>query len=122
MACETYPYSDGGGNDSGDLDCADFATQEEAQAVLRRDPSDPNGLDADNDGIACENLPHAGSGPAGDQYASKTPPGNTNNPKDVIPNTTVKKMPNTGGLPYLAVGAVLLMAVAVVAGRGVLRR
>jgi hypothetical protein len=35
----------------------DFTYQEEAQAVYNRDPSDPNGLDADNDGIACERLP-----------------------------------------------------------------
>ncbi|GAA2775177.1 excalibur calcium-binding domain-containing protein [Kitasatospora cinereorecta] len=44
---------------TGDLDCANFATQEEAQAVLNADPSDPNNLDADHDGIACEDLPHA---------------------------------------------------------------
>jgi hypothetical protein len=37
-----------------DLDCADFATQQEAQAELERDPSDPHGLDADGDGVACE--------------------------------------------------------------------
>src|SRR4051812_15915975 len=30
---------------TGDLDCSDFATQPEAQAVLGQDPSDPNGLD-----------------------------------------------------------------------------
>lgn len=35
--------------------CADFASQADAQAVLRADPSDPNRLDADRDGIACEN-------------------------------------------------------------------
>lgn len=40
-----------------DLDCSDFATQEEAQAVLNADPSDPNRLDAEGDGIACETLP-----------------------------------------------------------------
>jgi hypothetical protein len=34
--------------------CADFRTQAQAQAVLRADASDPNGLDADRDGIACE--------------------------------------------------------------------
>lgn len=34
--------------------CADFASQAEAQAVLRADPSDPNRLDTDRDGIACE--------------------------------------------------------------------
>jgi Ca2+-binding RTX toxin-like protein len=45
------------GPPSGDLDCDDFATQREAQAVLNRDPSDPHGLDGDNDGIACEHLP-----------------------------------------------------------------
>jgi hypothetical protein len=34
--------------------CADFVSQADAQAVLRADPSDPNGLDRDKDGIACE--------------------------------------------------------------------
>jgi hypothetical protein len=37
--------------------CADFASQAQAQAVLREDPSDPNKLDGDNDGIACESNP-----------------------------------------------------------------
>jgi hypothetical protein len=37
--------------------CADFASQADAQAVLRADPSDPNGLDRDKDGIACETRP-----------------------------------------------------------------
>lgn len=41
-----------------DLDCKDFKYQEDAQAVLDQDPSDPNGLDEDNDGKACESLPH----------------------------------------------------------------
>ena len=40
-----------------DRNCSDFATQPEAQAVYDQDPSDPNGLDADDDGIACETLP-----------------------------------------------------------------
>lgn len=37
-----------------DLSCADFATQIGAQAVYDQDPNDPNGLDADGDGQACE--------------------------------------------------------------------
>ena len=37
--------------------CDDFTYQEEAQAVYDADTSDPNGLDGDNDGIACEALP-----------------------------------------------------------------
>ena len=38
-----------------DYDCADFANQAEAQEYLL--PGDPYRLDADNDGIACEDLP-----------------------------------------------------------------
>jgi hypothetical protein len=34
--------------------CDDFATQADAQAVLDADRSDPNRLDGDRDGIACE--------------------------------------------------------------------
>jgi len=41
----------------GDLDCSDFDTQTEAQAVLDADPSDPNGLDGEGDGVPCESLP-----------------------------------------------------------------
>src|SRR5215207_6493621 len=42
-----------------DLDCADFQTQEEAQAVLDEDPADPNNLDPNQDGIACALIPSA---------------------------------------------------------------
>jgi hypothetical protein len=38
-----------------DYDCADFATQAEAEEYLL--PGDPYNLDADSDGIACEDLP-----------------------------------------------------------------
>jgi hypothetical protein len=41
----------------GDLDCKDFPSQAAAQAELRKDPSDPNRLDRDRNGIACESLP-----------------------------------------------------------------
>jgi micrococcal nuclease len=40
-----------------DLDCSDFDSQQEAQAVLEADPSDPNGLDGEGDGVPCESLP-----------------------------------------------------------------
>ena len=56
------------------LNCSDFTYQEEAQANLDANPSDPNGLDGnDDDGIACESLPSRGSttggGSAGNSYA-----------------------------------------------------
>ena len=34
--------------------CNAFTSQAQAQAVLRADPSDPNRLDTDYDGVACE--------------------------------------------------------------------
>ncbi len=40
-----------------DYDCKDFRTQQEAQAVLEANPSDPYRLDRDKDGKACESLP-----------------------------------------------------------------
>lgn len=36
------------------LDCVDFEDQQEAQDSLEADPSDPDNLDADSDGQACE--------------------------------------------------------------------
>jgi len=38
------------------VDCADFASPADTQLVLDADPADPNGLDPDRDGIACEAL------------------------------------------------------------------
>lgn len=42
-----------------DKDCSDFPTQRKAQKFFKKhNPrQDPHGLDADNDGIACESLP-----------------------------------------------------------------
>jgi hypothetical protein len=132
MACDTYDYGDGGGGT--DLDCADFDTQEEAQAEFDKDTSDPNRLDADNDGIACEEPPSGDEEdgppidpdpedptPAGDQYAPKGPPGDVGSPKDVVPGTGTKKVPDTGG-PPLVFGALALLGMALIVGRGVLRR
>ncbi|PZA18943.1 hypothetical protein, partial [Modestobacter versicolor] len=37
-----------------DLDCADFPNQAAAQVVLDADPTDPNDLDGNDNGQACE--------------------------------------------------------------------
>jgi hypothetical protein len=39
---------------SSQRDCSSFGSQQSAQAALERDPSDPNGLDADGNGRACD--------------------------------------------------------------------
>jgi endonuclease YncB( thermonuclease family) len=40
-----------------DMDCGDFATQEASQYHLNAHPGDPDSLDGDRDGIACETRP-----------------------------------------------------------------
>ena len=47
-----------------DLNCSDFATQADAQAVYDATPGDPNGLDQNGNGIACETLPTTDGSPA----------------------------------------------------------
>ena len=83
-----------------DLDCSNFITQEEAQAAYDADPSDPSGLDADSDGIACEELsggglpsPTLSPGPDPNQY-STTPLFESGGPGD----GPVPPMPG-GGCP-----------------------
>lgn len=63
VACEDLPESQpddqppsaGSARDS-NLDCASFATHEQAQRVYEQDLSDPHYLDGDDDGVACEEL------------------------------------------------------------------
>jgi hypothetical protein len=61
-----------------DYDCADFANQAEAEEYLL--PGDPYNLDADSDGIACEDLPcpcsyspGGGGGGGGNTTTTPTP-------------------------------------------------
>ncbi len=65
------------GQSKRDLDCADFSSQAAAQSNLDNNPSDPNGLDADNDGIACETNPcpcSTGGGGGGGGGGAPPPP------------------------------------------------
>ena len=64
VACQIVPvpYKDGtsdktpvaGAKSTARLVCADFEYQQEAQMMLLRDESDPNRLDDDKNGLACE--------------------------------------------------------------------
>jgi hypothetical protein len=77
-----------------DQNCADFPSQAAAQAHLRQDPSDPDGLDADNDGVACENYPDYPQGSARDETPVGAAPGGG----------------DTGGLPFTGPHDTLLPA------------
>ncbi len=100
---------------------------------MAKDRTDPNNLDADNDGIACEELRGDGGGgdpidprpegttPGEDQHTPKGPPGPVDNAKGVMPGTGARQVPNTGG-PSILVGALAVLGIALIVGRGVLRR
>jgi len=64
-----------------DLNCEDFATQAEAQATLEADRTDPNNLDGDGDGKACDEgvggLPTTSSDSSGSTAASSDSSGST---------------------------------------------
>jgi hypothetical protein len=55
-------------------DCASFGSQESAQVELDSDPSDPNNLDSDGNGIACDNYPYGTSVAASTPAPSSAPP------------------------------------------------
>ncbi|WP_433803548.1 hypothetical protein [Actinomycetospora sp. CA-084318] len=58
----------------GDVNCTDFTYQQDAQAVYQRyAPADPFGLDADDDGLACESLPTRPGAPIGTQPVRPAP-------------------------------------------------
>jgi hypothetical protein len=61
--------------------------------------------------------------PVDDQYKPGEKPGDVANPKDVVPDTAVKgkKIPDTGGPPYIALATIALLSVALIAGRGIFR-
>ncbi len=66
------------------FDCASFGSQESAQAELERDPSDPNDLDPDGNGQACEDYSYGATG------------GTTSSP---APTTTSSPAPTTTSSP-----------------------
>jgi hypothetical protein len=66
-------------------------------------------------GVTCGG---GGATAADEQYK----PGPVNDPKGVMPETVVvRKVPKTGGPPYIALAAVALLSVALIAGRAMLR-
>jgi hypothetical protein len=62
-------------------DCASFGSQESAQVELDSDPSDPNNLDSDGNGRACDTYPYGTSG----SVAASTPVPSTTTPSSAPP-------------------------------------
>jgi hypothetical protein len=90
-------------------------------------PDTDTSFDTDGDyravastGVTCGRGNPAGNGPTPSDVQYK--PGPVNNPKGVMPETVVvRKVPRTGGPPYIPLAAVALLSVALIAGRAVLR-
>ena len=111
-----------------DLDCRDFTSQAQAQRVLDRDHSDPNRLDADHDGTACESYDYGHGSTSGSvQAVSNTADSSTGSSSDA-PGTTAADVPvgavaagdgSTGGSTGGSAGSALwygLLGTAAVAG------
>jgi hypothetical protein len=63
-----------------------------------------------------------GAPPGGPGEPPEQPPGRVDSPEGVMQDTQVRKIPNTGDPPYLAVGALVFRGAALIVGRGVLKR
>jgi len=125
-----------------DLNCADFPSQAAAQREYERDRSDPNNLDADNDGQACEDFDYSSSGTggsgaadyqyrdsgagsrgdgsrgAGSRGAADHQYGNDDVIKGTIPD---RRLANTGGSPLILPAGALLLSAGLLLGRSVIR-
>jgi hypothetical protein len=90
-----------------DLECGDFPDQASAQVVLESNPDDPNGLDPDADGWACEDFDYATSG----AQVTTAPVGGvaTGDGSTATPDTPVLPFV-AGGLGLVAAGAAGLAA------------
>lgn len=120
---------------TGDLDCPQLS-EAEKQAVYAADPSDPNGLDADDDGVPCEDdTTDDGSYEAPtpvaededddtaataqyDQYAAEDQYAAQDQYAAPVPDT---ELPDTGGLSLLLVAGVLLVGSGILSA-AILRR
>ena len=122
-----------------DLNCEDFPSQAAAQREYEKNPqNDPNNLDADNDGQACEDFDYSssgtgGSGAADHQYrdsgagsrgagsrgAADHQYGNDDVIKGTIPD---RRLSNTGGSPLILPAGAVLLSTGLLLGRSMIRR
>ncbi|GAA3501456.1 hypothetical protein GCM10019016_085630 [Streptomyces prasinosporus] len=88
-----------------DLDCRDFAFQEDAQTLLGGDPGDPHRLDEDqgpDDGVACEDLPRRGLAPSVSGHRTPTPAPTGTAAPATPPAGSAALAPPTGTAPSTA--------------------
>ncbi len=74
-------------------DCASFGSRESAQAELDRDPSDPNNLDSDGNGRACDDYAYSTSGSVAASSVSPSSP----SPSSAPPSSAPPSRPSGSG-------------------------
>ena len=75
-------------------DCSSFGSQQSAQVELDSDPSDPNNLDSDGNGRACDDYPYGGT--SGSVSPSTTAPSSA---PLVDPSASTPPSSNASALP-----------------------
>jgi hypothetical protein len=118
-----------------DVDCSETVPQAEEQAILDADPSDPNRLDADDDGVACEEPDDSGStaSPTASPMAEETMMESATPMAEESASSTAEAsasasgsaLPDTGGVfspAALSVIAALLLLGGGVASASIVRR
>lgn len=105
-----------------DQNCADFGSQAEAQDHLEMDTSDPDNLDTDDDGQACENFDYGTTGgdddgqTDGDDGTDDQGPGDDQQAGDTQDDQQEPAMPGTGAGGLAPVGGLPLGALSLLAG------
>ena len=86
-------------------DCASFGSQEAAQAELDLDPRDPNNLDPDGNGRACDDYSYDGAGtttsasPAAASPTASASPESTTGGSQNSPSPTTTSSPSASASP-----------------------
>jgi hypothetical protein len=82
---------------SNQYNCASFGSQQSAQAELERDPSDPNDLDSDGNGRACDDYDYSAS--TTNNTISSTTTQRSPSPSTTSPSTTSPSSPSPSSKP-----------------------
>lgn len=100
------------------LNCADFPSQAAAQAELRRNPSDPNRLDENDNFVACEAFDGYPAGSPRDETPA-TPVAETRTAQTStvrVPTRVDTGAGGTAATPQVAIGAAAAAATAAAVG------
>ncbi len=134
IACEDNGSDSGGGaatssglSPSRDRDCDDFSSTERATAALR--PGDPERLDADDDGIACEDDASGAAATPASPTASPSPSPTPSPSATATSSPTASAsasaapLPDTGGIaPVLPAAALLILGCGIFGSVRLIRR